>query len=66
MEHEEAALLPLQLLEGQLPLKGVGKQLELVPCSRLILDIVLRNIVDSTAQGPVCSETLTLNQCGLA
>ena len=44
MEHKEAALLPLQLLEGQLPLKCVREQLGLVPCSRLILGIVLRNM----------------------
>ena len=44
MEHTEAALLPLQLLEGQLPLTCVREQLELVPCSRLILGIVLRNM----------------------
>ena len=37
MEHKEAALLPLQLLEGQLPLKGVGEQLELVPCSTSVI-----------------------------
>lgn len=36
MEHVEAALLLLQPLEGQLPLRSVGKQLKLAACSRSV------------------------------
>ena len=36
VEHVEAALLLFQPLEGQLPLRSVGEELELVPCSRVV------------------------------